>query len=108
MLRMRAIFLALCAPAHAGFFTYSEWEALPPNLRAIYIAGAFNSLVSTGSDDDYQVAVHYSNCKSRTRMNTSQLAKNVVAFARARPEMQGGTPQEPLVNYLISLCGKAP
>lgn len=38
--------VAMSAPADAVFFTYSQWEALPPIGRASYISGLYDGLVS--------------------------------------------------------------
>ena len=48
---MPRIVLVLCAglliaqPAAANFLTYAEWAGMNPDMRAIYIAGAFDALI---------------------------------------------------------------
>ena len=50
-------------PAAANFLTYAQWAALPPQLRAFYIAGAFDQLTTiagtVGDTDMLHLAKHY-------------------------------------------------
>ena len=88
---LAAMLLAAAAnfSAFSEFYTYSRWEALPTAQRAAYIAGAFDSLVGYGETDaDQKTNVHYNNCIRRAQINNGQLAENVLAYARARPEHQ--------------------
>jgi hypothetical protein len=57
----------------SAFFTYSQWDALDGDLRAVYIAGAFDSLVR---------------CIQRSKMDNRRLADNVRAYAATRPDIQ--------------------
>jgi hypothetical protein len=41
------LLLLLPVPATAGvYFTYAQWAALPAQLRAAYVAGSFDTVVS--------------------------------------------------------------
>jgi hypothetical protein len=96
-------------PAGAGFYTYSQWEALTPNGRANYMAGAFDALTTFIFDEaGTRMAQHYLSCVSKTKMNNGQLAENVRIFASSRPEVQALPPQAALLQYLVQLCGRAP
>ena len=100
--------LAWSAAANASYMTYSQWAALPLPGRSLYIAGAFDALVtiSRSSDDKYQA--HYNTCLVNAKMMNSQLAENVSTFASTHPELQSGGVVHALLNYLIALCGVPP
>jgi hypothetical protein len=94
-------------PAVANFLTYSEWSALPENAQSMYIAGAYDSLVTfVSTDDEINAAQHYSECVAKSGMTNRQLAQNVRTYAATKPELQGGNVQVALVRYLLELCGK--
>jgi hypothetical protein len=102
-----AIFSA--SQCEANWFSYSEWAALPEDGQALYIAGAYDSLVTYVTNDAaIGMAKHYSQCVENSRMTNSQLAVNVRTYASTQPALQGGTVQRALVGYLIELCGKVP
>jgi hypothetical protein len=55
--------------------TYSEWERLPEGHRAMYIAGAFDSLIAFAINDDHaKTNSHYQQCILNAKMNNVQLA----------------------------------
>jgi len=89
------------------YYTYPEWERLSDQARAMYIAGAYDSLVSIASAETAPIARHYSKCVSG-RVPVEQLAKNVRTFVAARPDLQKKPVQVALINYLIELCGPPP
>jgi hypothetical protein len=90
----------------AGFYKYSLWEAMPVGARAAYIAGAYDSFVTFAqTEEDQTMSVHYINCVRQSKMNIHQLADNVIAFAKTRPEMQAWPLQIPMASYLNALCG---
>ena len=84
------------------YFNFSQWEQLPENQRAAYIAGAFDSLIS---NEERRGSLHYQRCIRNTVMSSQQLAANVLAFVQTQPALQGQTVQIGLVRYLNSLCG---
>jgi len=90
-----------------GYYTYAEWDRLSDQARAIYIAGAYDSLITIVSPDTASTARHYSKCISG-RVPVEQLAKNVRTFVAARPDLQKKPVQVGLINYLIELCGAPP
>jgi hypothetical protein len=101
--------LCLSGEAKANFFTYSEWAALPADLRGIYISGAYDSLISYADTERGAAwSRFYATCVRKTKMSNEQLADNVMRFASARPKFQAHTVQHALVNYLIELCGQPP
>jgi hypothetical protein len=89
------------------YYTYPEWDRLSDQARTMYIAGAYDSLVSISSPDTASISRHYSKCVSG-RVPIEQLAKNVRTFVAARPDLQKKPVQVGLINYLIELCGAPP
>jgi hypothetical protein len=111
---MARIVLALCAglfiaqPAAANFLTYAEWVRMNADMRAIYIAGAYDALITFAmSDEQRAVNAHYSNCITRSKMTVSQLAENVRKFAKDKPKLQDFV-ETPLINYLYEYYGAPP
>jgi hypothetical protein len=108
-LLVTALMLVNIQPSHAAYYTYSEWAGLPPNFRAVYVAGMYDALTSFATTDaDIKSAVHYQNCISRAKMQNTQLAENMLAYAGSRPNLQSGGVTGAFINYLIELCGKPP
>jgi hypothetical protein len=104
-----AIILLAFSEASAGFLTYAQWEALNPESRMLYIAGATDSIVNiSGPFGEMRVAKHIQSCLSSSRLTASQLAENIRILASARPELQKGSVQLVLVQYLTQLCGPPP
>lgn len=106
--------LALCAglliaqPAAANFLTYAEWARMKADMRAIYIAGAYDALITFAmSDEQRAVNAHYSNCITRSKMTVAQLAENVRQYAKGKPNLQDYV-ETPLINYLYAFCGAPP
>jgi hypothetical protein len=89
------------------YYTYSEWDRLSDQARAMYIAGAYDSLVSIASAETAPIARHYSKCVSG-RVPVEQLAKSVRTFVAAHPDLQKKPVQVGLINYLIDHCGAPP
>ncbi len=89
------------------YYNYPAWDRLSDQARAMYIAGAYDSLVSIASPDTASTSRHYSKCVSG-RLPVEQLAKNVHTFVAARPDLQNKPVQVGLINYLIELCGAPP
>jgi hypothetical protein len=46
------------------YYTYPEWDRLSDQARTMYIAGAYDSLISIVSPDTAPTARHYSKCVS--------------------------------------------
>ena len=104
-----AAVLIQCAAAQAQFFGCSEWEKLRPTMRAVYMAGAFDSLTGFAADEiGRRVSEHYTVCVGRSRLDNSRLAENVRRFLNKHHESHESSVQAALVNYLISLCGVPP
>ena len=111
MLRIICLFsIALSSVANAGqFYSYRQWLALDQTLRSVYIAGVFDSLLGIVKDrKDLPVTKHYDQCITRANMTTGELADNIVAFVKTRPELQERSVSGALMNYLISYCGAPP
>lgn len=89
------------------YYTYPEWDRLSDQARTMYIAGAYDSLISIASPETASTARHYSKCVSG-RVPIEQLAKNVRTFVAAHPDLQKKPVQVGLINYLIELCGAPP
>lgn len=112
---MKARYAVLCIcmalfakGARADFFTYSEWEALPPIARASYISGAFDALISIQTSPNETYQDHYRKCLVQQKMLNSQLAEHVREYASARPDLQSRGVVAAMLNYLVALCGKPP
>ena len=99
----------LLGQAHAQvYYSYPQWDRLSESDQAVYIAGAYDSLVSIASPNTASAARHYSRCLASNRLSSEQLARNVRAFVASRPDLQKGPVQGGLVNYLVELCGAPP
>jgi len=111
MLRLICSFLILISPvANAGqFYSYRQWEELDETLRAVYISGVFDSLLGIVKDrTDLPATKHYDNCISRANMTSGELADNVIAFVKTRPDLKERSVPGALINYLITFCGVPP
>lgn len=111
MLRLIFLFLIATSPvANAGqFYSYRQWVALKETLRSVYIAGVFDSLLGIVKDrNDLPVTKHYDDCITRANMTDSELADNIIAFVKTRPELQERSVSGALMNYLINFCGAPP
>jgi hypothetical protein len=103
------IFLSASSAAQPGYFTYQTWLAMSEGQRAVYMAGAYDSLITFVQDEQSMRNVkHYKNCIAEAQMNNFQLAANIVDFAKDEPKLQVGSPQGATINYLISACGEPP
>jgi len=110
-LRLICLFLFETSPvANAGqYYTYRQWVALDGTLRSVYIAGVFDSLLGLVKDrNDLPVTKHYDNCITRANMTDGELADNIMAFVKSRPELQERSVSGALINYLIDFCGAPP
>ena len=111
MLRLICLFLIAVSPvANAGqFYSYRQWVALDDTLRSVYIAGVFDSLLGIVKDrNDLPVTKHYDRCITRANMSNGDLADNVMAFVKTKPDLQEGSVSGALMNYLIAFCGAPP
>lgn len=111
---MSRIILVLCSglfiaqPAAANFLTYAEWVRMNAEMRAIYIAGAYDSLITFAmSDEQRAVNAHYSDCITKSKLTVSQLAENVRKFAKDKAKLQDFV-ETPLISYLYEYCGAPP
>jgi hypothetical protein len=105
------IALLVSSGAQANYFTYQQWLAMSELGRAAYVAGAFDSLLTFIDPADEQALAmkwHYNNCLLRAQMSDTQLAANVMNFAKDRPELHTGPVQGALIGYLIAACGAPP
>lgn len=103
-----AAFVAAMAtlPAQASFVTFSEWESFDAARRAVYIAGAMDSYFAFNFTE--APAKHFSECIDRLKMNSAQLAENVLAFVKARPNLQDQEVPPMALQYLRLTCGPPP
>jgi hypothetical protein len=91
------------------WYTYSQWERLPDEMKMAYLGGASDSLLEYATNEQEQaMSTHYSDCLERSHMNLHQLTVDIEAFARTRPELQGRVFQSVLVEYLNSFCSPPP
>jgi hypothetical protein len=100
------VFVALCQPAKALYFLYPEWSALPETTRAVYIAGAFDSLVSHSTDENGRIgSKHFDRCVVGAHMTIGQLSTNVMNFAAQKPELHTLPMPAVMSSYLLAACG---
>lgn len=101
--------IALASPAHAGFFTYSEWLSLSQNGRATYIAGVYDTLTTIVYEETSGAyASHVRACFAASKMKNGQMADNLIEFVKTRPKYQAGDVVAAFVNYILSACGPPP
>ena len=105
-----ALLLLLSSPAIAEahlYYTFSQWERLKDDDRAAYIADFIDTLATRAATQPAQRAArHYSECIMRTQLTARQLADFLREYARARPELQRGSVQRAMNDYLNALCGR--
>jgi hypothetical protein len=84
------VVLLLTIPAHAQnvYLNYAQWEQMPPALREVYVAGAFDALSTVTVHEGVSVARHYNECVSKAGLTTGQLAENVKEYADTQPDLQ--------------------
>jgi hypothetical protein len=67
------------------YYTYAEWERLSDQARTMYIAGAYDSLISITSPDTVPIARHYAKCVSGRVPGSNNLRKTSAhSWPRAR------------------------
>jgi hypothetical protein len=101
--------LVSSAAQSQAYYTYQSWSALSEPARAIYLSGAFDSLVTFASgEQEKRITAHYFKCIYTAKMSGSQLAANVLNFAKDKPELHTGSVQAALFKYLFATCGEPP
>jgi hypothetical protein len=101
--------LIVSPAARAEYFTYQTWSALNEIPRAVYIAGAYDSLmIFADTEAEGKFLRHFRKCIGTAQMSNFQLATNVLNFAKDRPALQTGSVQEALIVYLSAACGGKP
>ena len=105
-----AVSLLLSCPYSAVVhqdFTFSQWERLRDDDRAAHIAVFIDTLATMAATQPAQRAArHYSECIMRSRLTARDLANFLREYARARPELQRGSVQRAMNDYLNALCGR--
>jgi hypothetical protein len=103
------VVLLLTTPAHAQsvFLTYSQWEQMPTNLREVYVAGAFDTLSTVSTPEQFNFVKHYNECIVKARLNLSQLTENMKTYAETQPDLRDKPTPGALLRYLVSICGPA-
>ena len=74
--------------------------------RAAYISDLLDTLAMAATEPAQRTAQHYSQCITRSRLTTRQLANYLREYGRARPELHGSSIQHAMNNYLNALCGQ--
>ena len=113
MLRLGAVLVLSMSlwvePAVAAYYSYSEWAALPEGARAMFMSGAFDSLVSFATDaDSVTVSKHYDNCVRDAHISNGQLATNILDYAKDKPKLHTQVAVSAMLDYLIAACGLPP
>jgi hypothetical protein len=108
-----AVLLLLSCPYSAVVhkdFTFSQWERLRDDDRAAHIADFIDTLAAMAATQPAQpaqrAARHYSECVMRSQLTARDLANFLREYARARPELQRGSVQRAMNDYLNALCGR--
>ena len=107
---MRFIITALLLstiPARAQnvYLNYGQWEQMPPALREMYVAGAFDAVSTVTVHEGISAARYYNECISKAGLTTGQLAENMKEYADTKPDLQHKPVPIALMYYLVSLCG---
>jgi hypothetical protein len=107
---MRFIIIVLLLstiPARAQnlYLNYSQWLQMPPGLREMYVAGAFDALSTVTETERVNVAKHYNECVTKAGLTTGQLEENLKEYANTQPDLQHKPVPTALMRYLVSLCG---
>ena len=88
-------------------FTFSQRERLRDDDRAAYLADFIDTLATMAATQPAERAArHYSECIMRSHLTPRQLANFLREYARARPELQRGSVQRAMHDYLSALCGR--
>jgi hypothetical protein len=75
----------------------------------MFMTGAFDSLVSFATDaGGLTAAQHYSHCVMDAHMSNSQLATNILNYAKDRPALHTKPATNAMLDYLIAACGLHP
>jgi hypothetical protein len=99
----------LIAPAEAFFLNYTDWTALPEGSRTMFMTGAFDSLVSFANNEGgAKAADHYEQCIRDAHMSNTQLAANVLNYAKDKPALHTKPATIAMIQYLIAACGLPP
>jgi hypothetical protein len=106
--KFAAVLLLLSWPANAEDHTFSQWTRLQDEDRIAYISGLLDTLAMAATEPAQRTAQHYSQCITRSRLTSRQLANYLREYGRARPEMQANSVQDAMNNYLNALCGQSP
>ena len=101
------VLLLLTIPARAQnvYLNYGQWEQMPPALREMYVAGAFDAVSTVTEPDRVSVAKHYNECVSKAGLTTGQLEENMKEYADTQPDLQHKPVPIALMRYLVALCG---
>ena len=105
MFRFVAVFLLLSWPAGAEdrlYYTFAQWAGLQED------DGLLDTLAMAPTEPAQTTAQHYSQCITRSRLTSRQLANYLREYGRARPEMQAKSVQAAMNGYLNALCGQPP
>jgi hypothetical protein len=108
--------LLVSSAAQSNYFTYQSWLALPESGRAAYIAGVYDAglpgydmmITLVEGEQSGRYSRHYQNCIGASQMSVSQLAANVLNFAKDKPELHTGSVWKALLTYLTAACGEPP
>ena len=97
--------LATITMAPAQFVNFSQWSNESASERTAYMAGAFDSLLVFGNDEeDAHASYHYQQCVLGGKMTSSELAENVLRFGKSHPSLRTGSVQAVLMKYLTKMC----
>jgi hypothetical protein len=108
--------LLVSSAGQADYFTFQKWSALSETSRAAYIAGVYDAglpgydmmITLVEGEQSGRYSRHYQNCIGASQMSVSQLAANVLNFAKDKPELHTGSVWIALLKYLTAACGEPP
>ena len=100
------------APAHAYYYSYFQWSRLDDGARAIYAAGAFDTMISFQmAMNETGAAQHYSNCTINLKVDSRQLSEGLMAYGMTAPELDKSSSlwvMHAIGYYLAAMCGMPP
>ncbi len=95
-----------CADGPKFDLNYGAWKAFPKGMKFTYIAGAFDMLMTSGSQDPYDQADQRAigNCTTATGMTPEILSELVDRRYEQHTEEWAFGPANVLVAALIDAC----
>jgi hypothetical protein len=77
---------------------------------AVFCAGVAETQISRAiaTDDWEPITRHYDRCIQNAKLTNDQLAENVLAYGRSRPQFDAKPVAGAMINYSVELGGTPP